>query len=66
MSIIIIVFYHIEKDIRLGLRTTFMIMYIFSIQTLTTLQLIKNQIGNNGAEHLADALRTNKVSYVSI
>jgi len=30
---------------------------------VTNLQLHGNQIGNDGLEHFADALRTNKVDY---
>ncbi|CAF1312904.1 unnamed protein product [Rotaria sp. Silwood1] len=32
-------------------------------KALTKLQLYTNQIGDIGAQHLADALRTNNVSY---
>jgi len=36
----------------------------FSTQTLTTLDLSENGIGNEGAQHLAGALRTNNVSVI--
>jgi hypothetical protein len=36
-------------------------MYYFP-QTLTTLELGWNQIGDQGAEHLANALQQNKVT----
>jgi hypothetical protein len=35
------------------------------MQTLTTLNLAQNEIGDKGAEHLANALRHNTVSLVS-
>lgn len=37
----------------------------FSKQTLTYLGLYQNQIGDQGAQHLGDALKTNTVSYFS-
>ena len=36
----------------------------FSTQTLTTLDLSENGIGDEGAQHLADGLRKNKVSMI--
>jgi hypothetical protein len=35
------------------------------MQTLTTLQLLANKIGDQGAQHLANALRQNKVTLLS-
>ena len=43
-------FIHIEKYFR-----------YYEIQTLTTLQLDQNNIGAEGAQHLANALRKNRV-----
>jgi hypothetical protein len=36
-------------------------VYLLFLQTLTTLELFMSQIGNQGVEHLADALQQNKV-----
>ena len=36
----------------------------FSTQTLTTLDLSENEIGEEGAQHLADGLRNNTVSVI--
>jgi hypothetical protein len=39
------------------------IQYYHSLKTLTTLSLRWNQIGNEGAKHLAEALKENKVRH---
>ena len=39
-------------------------IFNFFTQTLTVLNLESNRIGNDGAKHLADALRTNAVNFI--
>lgn len=41
-------------------------VYLPSFQTLTTLNLERNQIGQEGARYLSDMLRSNTVSRMSI
>jgi Ran GTPase-activating protein (RanGAP) involved in mRNA processing and transport len=53
-----------RNQVNFYLSSSFLFLYSLFTQTLQKLELFNNAIGPEGAQHLADALRNNTVSFI--